>query len=367
MEPIYRDTPLRPLPKRPLPKLSSIPSPEDDEELCLVMQEISDALGAVSIVLTVQDNDGDHTKILRVSNRFFDNQIIHRLHSADAFYYNEATVDDHYWKTIKIDAQDVDVMVLPVRRTVGHRRMVVAALFQNATNETRANADKIYLRRRPFAVGYFRLWQVDRARERREKALEGALNSIGTGVVLVDADSNTAFANLEARDLLASGSGIRLDGDRLHTTNLKDGIRLRAALDHVILSNSLRSPMFSISRGSKPPLLLIVRSFEYGIPEAGASAAIVYIVDPATSVTELVEPLCRSYQMSISETKLACLLVTGVSLSECAVLMSIKEMTARGMLKSIFRKTDTSRQGELISRLLFNVTKLRKPIQLELI
>ena len=59
MEKIFRSDPVtkRSRKGKTLPFLS-ISSPDDEQELRLVMREIADALGAIAIVLTTQEDDG---------------------------------------------------------------------------------------------------------------------------------------------------------------------------------------------------------------------------------------------------------------------------------------------------------------------
>ena len=57
------------------------------------------------------------------------------------------------------------------------------------------------------------------------------------------------------------------------------------------------------------------------------------------------------YGLTPSEAKLAAILAGGRALAEAAETLSITNETARQRLKSIFTKTDTHRQGELIARL----------------
>ena len=368
MEALFREGGAAKRPRRGKPSpLSSISPPEDEEELRLVMQEIADALGAIAIVLTVQEDDDGQSEILRVSEAIFNEQFLRRLHEDGAFLYAESANDVHRWKNATIDGVAVDVMVLPVKRTVGHQRMVVSALFSGINNETRSAAERVYLARRPFAIGYFRLWQIDRARQRREKALEAALNSFGVGIVLIDSDANTVFLNGASRTLLALADGLKIDGDRIQATNLKDGVRLRVSLDHVSAPGVREAAILSISRASVIPLILLALPIEWDEREIGAVSAVVYIIDPAADVTAVLEPLCQIYRLTSSETKLACLLATGTSLAESAEKMRVKEQTARSVLKQVFRKTGTARQGELVTLLLSSIIRTHNIANIEAI
>jgi DNA-binding CsgD family transcriptional regulator len=258
-------------------------------------------------------------------------------------------------------------MIMPVRRMNGHPRVVLSALFSALDGQAQSAAGHAYDARGPLATEYLRLWQRDRARQRQQQALEQAIDSVGVGLVLVDREANILFANAAARSLLSSGDGLRMDGDRIRAERLKDSIRLHAALEHVTSSGVCDAPMLSIARASAMPLILLAMPIDGDRGEAGAIAAILYVIDPAADVSAVLEPLCRIYQLTPTETKLACLLAAGGSLVATAGKMKIKEQTARSVLKQIFRKTGTARQGELIALLYSSIVRTHHPARIEAI
>lgn len=350
-----------------LSPLSAISPPEDEEELRLIMQEVADALGASAIILTIQEDDQVEYTVLRILDKARNGLLLDRLHSIGAFIYDEAASDAHRWKNLTIEGTTVDIMILPVKRTAGHRRMVLSALFSSLDEQRRSLAERVYQSRRPFAVGYFRIWQIDRTRQSRELALEAALNSFGVGFVLIDQNANTVFVNTVALKLLQSGNGLRLDGNRIHATHLADAVRLRTALEHVTTSGVREAPMLAIARSSAPPLTLLALPLEWGKSEIQSAAAVIYIVEPAVSISAVLEPLCQIYQLTPSETKLTCLLATGKTLGDCAERIKIKEQTARSVLKQIFRKTGTTRQSELIILLFSSIIRISNSTRIEAI
>jgi DNA-binding CsgD family transcriptional regulator len=62
-------------------------------------------------------------------------------------------------------------------------------------------------------------------------------------------------------------------------------------------------------------------------------------------------PLRTTFHLSAAETRLALRLLGGESLRAAAEALDIGYESARGQLKSVFRKTGTHRQGELIALL----------------
>lgn len=365
MEPIPRAGSSRPRRQKGPSLLSLISPPEDEEELRLVMQEIATAFGATAIILTVQEDDHARCEILRTSAQSPIDSILPALHDSGAFLYDEQPHDCHSWKNETVAGVAINIMIVPVKRSPGHRRMVLCAIFSNGDKNRLAAAERVYLARRPFAIGYFRLWQTDRARQRREKALEAGLNSLGVGFVLIDDDSRIVFANIVALELLELGDGLKLTDNRIFATNLTDSMRLRTVLEHVSAPNALTAPMLAITRALKVPLTLLALPMAFEATEIGSVAAAIYIIDPIANVDAVIEPLCHIYQLTASEKKLACLLATGKNLAEAAEEMNVKAQTVRSVLKQIFRKTGTSRQAEFVMLMFSSIVRVHNSVRIE--
>ncbi|MEN8161730.1 MAG: hypothetical protein ABFS41_16795, partial [Myxococcota bacterium] len=77
-----------------------------------------------------------------------------------------------------------------------------------------------------------------------------------------------------------------------------------------------------------------------------------FIADPKQRSGDPVQVLRELFGLTESETRLAGLLTADCSLKEAAGLLGITETTARGVLKSIFAKTGTNRQADLLRVLL---------------
>ncbi len=67
------------------------------------------------------------------------------------------------------------------------------------------------------------------------------------------------------------------------------------------------------------------------------------------------------YALTPSEVRVAAGLAEGRSLSDIAAEAGIQVTTVRNQLKSVFAKTSTPRQGELVAKLLGGLTRLGPP------
>ena len=82
-------------------------------------------------------------------------------------------------------------------------------------------------------------------------------------------------------------------------------------------------------------------------PTAAAAAAAIH--DTWQAEAEQLAMLRQAFGLTRSEAKIALYLADGKSLEQAAQGMEIAHETTRSHLKSIFRKTGTHRQGELVA------------------
>lgn len=105
-----------------------------------------------------------------------------------------------------------------------------------------------------------------------------------------------------------------------------------------------------IRRSRKRPVVLHV------LPVDGAARgpflggrAILVLSDMEGAQNVPLDLLCRAFDLTPSEGRIALFLAEGKSLEEAAQEFAISRETVRAHLKAVFRKTDTHRQGELIA------------------
>ena len=159
--------------------------------------------------------------------------------------------------------------------------------------------------------------------------------------------------------MLDAGDGLRRHRNRIVTCDLGDTVRLQLAIEHVIgagegeeAATIRERPLLAIGRAGRTALMLSVLPPGPAAGKDGRVAAVLYIMDPARDVRDLLRPVCRAYRLSPAEGLLARYLVAGETVATAASVMGVKAMTARGYLKQIFLKTDTQRQAELVWLLL---------------
>ena len=191
--------------------------------------------------------------------------------------------------------------------------------------------------------------------------------------LVVDRCRRLRFANEAAEALLRSSIGLRLDG--------AGRLILEDAAADIELEGSIQACVRPELAGRSP------HAIGFGSGEAERSrwiTAIPLATDDAPSKTDMAAFLCppgrlamlivsqareaspdfaqtlrAAFRLTPSETKLALALMQGSSLQEHARDNGISVMTVRNQLQSIFGKTSTHRQAELIA-LLFSVLRNRR-------
>ena len=340
--------------------------PEKDD-LPLVMREIAQTIGGCATALTMHPS-GQHLPSLLFIDRsrsVSDEQAVLRQ-AAD--FIVEGETGAHAWMA-GFDGAD-GVLLIPVEPIPGHSRLVISVFFSKLTAALRHEAESIYLERRPFAVGYFRLWQVDRMRRQQCQVLESALHQSDTGVILLARGGEMIFANDAAELVFAKGDGLCRKHGFLNATNLSESVSLQVAINHLEAVNANQmstvgyqsSPVLALHRESGPPLIVSLLAAETRAIEPGDAAVILHVVDPQLNTAKMLAPVCRLYRLSPVETDLVCHLAQGKALSQAAELMHVKEQTARSYMKQIFLKTDTNRQTELVVLMLSSLVRMKEGI-----
>ena len=92
---------------------------------------------------------------------------------------------------------------------------------------------------------------------------------------------------------------------------------------------------------------------------AGAPVVILHVFSPAPGSGEAIASVCAWFSLSAAESRVVKLLVAGRSVAELALHENLKEDTVRTYLKSVFRKTNTKSQSDLVRLMLANPVRLR--------
>ncbi len=205
-----------------------------------------------------------------------------------------------------------------------------------------------------------KICRLDLARE----AVADQLDALPHGIVLVDAGARVVFANPAARALLGAGDGLVLRGGCLES---EDGGALPGLISGCAARPKLgpfkgRGGDLEIARGfGRAPLQVTVAPLgaearNADVPWLGlrAPVAIVTLTDPEVERRRLEHYLRGAFGLTPAEASLAAEIAKGDGRKAAALRRGVALSTARAQLSSIFEKTGTRRQAELV-RLIHDV------------
>ena len=183
-----------------------------------------------------------------------------------------------------------------------------------------------------------------------------AINLLNLGVLTVGCDGRINFANRAAEDILLSHDSLICPAlprtETLHGSGTQER-RLNRAIRSRIQAADVDCLTLQI-HGKQP---LFVVAFRHGNrqPGSGSSRNSVLFITELTGARELdCRPVAGFYGLTRAETRLLDALLKGEKITDYARRANVTINTVKGHLSRLFRKTQTSRQSELVLRVLAN-------------
>ncbi len=188
-------------------------------------------------------------------------------------------------------------------------------------------------------------------------AAVAAADAAEAALVAVDGEGRVLLTNGGAENILREDDGLLLSNDRLSTENPHDTRMLEFLIRSAAATGAGRGThpggSMLIHRQTLRPLHISIVPFRSNQLLAGASpCALIYVSDTEAQPASRAAVLSSLYELTPSECRLADLLLQGLELKAAAESLRIAPSSARFVLKSVFRKTGTHRQSELIRFLL---------------
>ena len=187
--------------------------------------------------------------------------------------------------------------------------------------------------------------------------LEAAFGKLAVPTLVVDRDTRVRHLNAAATDLMVRNPQIAYRGGKLF---FSDG-RIHSAFQQAVRiaacapgrASALRMPL-----GKESGEILVAPLH----PRHGATAgwdiplALVMIAGPAQDEKSIAWRMQQLYRLTPAESRVAAMLALGASVEEIAKTRRVSEATLRAHLRSIFGKTGTRRQAELVNLALRGTT-----------
>jgi DNA-binding CsgD family transcriptional regulator len=184
-------------------------------------------------------------------------------------------------------------------------------------------------------------------------ALVSAFDRLALGVLFLDDRARVSYMNRSAAEMLGLRPGFT-DPAALATSEPDEGTRAWRAVLRTVESEGANAFVYAHPEDGRPlQVLTTPLSWPTGNPEAQAQfMRVAFIGDPRTRTGDPTRLLGELFRLTPGEARLALLLISGCSVEEAARRLSVKVTTARSVLRSIFTKTGTNRQADLIRLLL---------------
>jgi DNA-binding CsgD family transcriptional regulator len=192
-------------------------------------------------------------------------------------------------------------------------------------------------------------------------AVAEALNWLEYGLLLVDAGSLVHFASGKAQRLLQSGP-LYVQAGQLRARTSGETVNLHRLVARCAHIGQVEGDEAASCRVGD--LLLQFAPLSERPPDSArteGSLVAVFVIDPARATDPSVAQLRQQFGLTAAEAGLACEVVKGFGLVECAGRIGISQATARTHLHRVFEKTGTKRQAELVRKVLASRPVVRRP------
>jgi DNA-binding CsgD family transcriptional regulator len=201
-----------------------------------------------------------------------------------------------------------------------------------------------------------RLIEIAAVTEARETSLSpiAALNAMRLPAIALDRHGFVTDVNAAADAVF--DHDIKIKDRRLFVRDPDSRALLKEAIDQLISLTRLISLAFEpviVPRMDKYPVIVRIWPFEGPAhPPDQELRALLTLNALGSRPGPPAAILAKTFRLTPSEAKLACIIARGAAPDIAARELHISRETARNQLKSVFAKTDTHRQSELVALLL---------------
>jgi len=166
-------------------------------------------------------------------------------------------------------------------------------------------------------------------------------------IFAIDGSASVVKMNAAARTLLAGGDAVSLDDGMLRPLDGRSAENLKQVL-HQGLAGHCAETLLHCAVGRPPLIAQIIPINPARVPGSSRVVAVLYIWNPVGRSDRVGNVLARLYGFTQAEAHLVQMLCRGIELSHAAEQLGISRNTARNRLQSVFAKTGTRRQNELM-------------------
>lgn len=188
------------------------------------------------------------------------------------------------------------------------------------------------------------------------KTLEAVADASPSPALLVGPTGKLLHANAAARELLEKSDGLRLTDGKVRAVHPSADTALSDLLQRVadsgVASGAVGTSGMLLPRDGERPMVQVLASTVPAKRLGNKGSVLLVLSDPEKPVLLPEDAMRDLYGMTAAEVEVASGLLTGYSLDEIAILRKVAIGTVRMQLKSIFSKTKTHKQAELVALLM---------------
>ncbi len=178
------------------------------------------------------------------------------------------------------------------------------------------------------------------------------LDRLGIAAILVGSKGDLTVLSDTARRMLTNSEWLRIRGGRLHAVDERDDRMfqsiMKAALGSEVAGQSRAMLIQHGGAGRGLNLLVSGRRSQCLISGRDETCALVFVGRSSVADDADLKVLQELFSFTPAEAKLALGLAKGMPLGDVESELNIRHNTARAHLRSMFLKTDVSRQSELV-------------------
>ncbi len=186
-----------------------------------------------------------------------------------------------------------------------------------------------------------------------------AVDSLAIGIIAVNASGKLLMANHSARKILQENDGLALTRNGIvvigtpQARQFADLISAAATTGNGFGLNAGGALRVERPSGKRPYAVLVSPTHSAGLTcTSQRPTTIIFVSDPEQRPRPAAEVLRSLFALTAAESRVALLLGDGNSPGEIAEMLRVSSNTLKSHLSSIYAKTNTSRQAELVRLLM---------------
>lgn len=183
-----------------------------------------------------------------------------------------------------------------------------------------------------------------------EPLLAAAFDLLRMSVILTDGAAQLIYVNCHARCLLREGRLLRICSGKLSAANPKSALQIRQAIRRCTLNGPPPDLPLGISvallRTAEPSIAAWVVPMQQRSEGGDLRRAAIFIRNTTDLFSE--DMFASLHGATLAELRVLRQLLNGMSVYEVSAALNLSRNTVRTHLKSLFAKTGTTRQSELL-------------------